>query len=115
MIENTNAEPVLKLTERAIIAVKEFMKEPDIKGDGLRIGVRGGGCAGLQYALDFSSAKDNDIVYEQDGLLIFVDPLSAIHLEGTTVDYTIGLSGVGFKFINPLAKMTCGCGNSYAT
>lgn len=108
-------EPVLRLTEKAVIAVKEFMKEPDIEGDGLRVGVRGGGCAGLQYVLDFSTAKENDFVYEQDGLKIYVDNLSAMHLEGTIIDYSIGLAGAGFKFINPLAKTTCGCGNSYAS
>jgi iron-sulfur cluster assembly accessory protein len=110
---NESDEPVLKLTERAIIAVKEFMNEPDINKAGLRVGIRGGGCAGYQYSLDFSDPHDNDFKYTQDGLNIFVDPMSAMHLEGTIIDYVFGLSNAGFKFVNPNAKTTCGCGNSF--
>lgn len=107
-------EPVVRLTPRAVIAVKEFLQEPDIEGDGLRVGVRGGGCAGLSYVLDFSMRKDGDFVYAQDGLQIYVDPISAMHLEGTTIDYVMGLSGNGFKFDNPHSKRTCGCGSSFS-
>lgn len=107
-------EPIVKLTETAIIAVKEFMDDPTITGDGLRVGVRGGGCAGYQYVLDFSNVKSNDFIFEQDGLKIYVDPISAMHLEGTVIDYVTGLQGAGFKFINPNAKSTCGCGSSYS-
>ena len=111
--DNEAEEPVVRLTERAIIAAKAFMDEPEVRGDGLRVGVRGGGCAGYQYVLDFSDGRDNDFVYEQGGLRIYVDPISAMHLEGTTIDYVMGLAGAGFKFMNPSAKTTCGCGSSF--
>lgn len=90
------------------------MSEPDVAGDGLRVGIRGGGCAGFEYVLDFSNKKDNDIVSIHDGVIVYIDEISAMHLEGTTLDYIIGLSGTGFKFINPHAQTTCGCGNSFA-
>lgn len=106
-------EPPITLTEAAIIAVKEFIQEPDIEGDGLRVGVRGGGCAGLQFALDFSYMRDGDYVMDFDGLQVYCDPVSMMHLEGTTVDYVTGLMGAGFKFDNPHATRTCGCGSSF--
>ncbi len=101
------------LTERALIAVKTFISEPEILGDGLRVAVKGGGCAGYQYSLDFSNKLDTDFEIIQDGLKIYVDPISSMFLEGTIIDYTIGLSGTGFKFSNPNAKTTCGCGSSF--
>lgn len=109
------SEPIVKVTAIAIEAIKKFMNEPAVKGTGIRMGVRGGGCAGFQYALDFSYEKPTDFVYEQDGLKIYIDPLSAVHLEGTTLDYISGLAGTGFKFENPHATKTCGCGSSYST
>lgn len=81
---------------------------------GLRVAVRGGGCSGFEYALDFETeARSNDYVYDQHGLKLYVDAVSARYLEGTTVDYVLGMSGAGFKFINPKAAGTCGCGSSF--
>jgi iron-sulfur cluster assembly accessory protein len=81
---------------------------------GLRVAVRGGGCSGFEYALDFETeARSNDYVYDQHGLKLYVDAVSARYLEGTTVDYVLGMSGAGFKFINPRAAGTCGCGSSF--
>jgi iron-sulfur cluster assembly accessory protein len=81
---------------------------------GLRVAVRGGGCSGFEYALDFESeARENDWVYEQNGMTLYVDAISARYLEGTTIDYVLGMAGAGFKFINPQAKGTCGCGSSF--
>ena len=107
-------EPIVVLTERAIIAVKEFMDDPSIMGDGLRVGVKGGGCAGFEYVLDFSKGQDGDFLMLFDGLKVYVDPISAMHLEGTTIDYVMGLMGAGFKFSNPNSSRTCGCGSSFA-
>ncbi|HSF42275.1 MAG TPA: iron-sulfur cluster assembly accessory protein [Thermoanaerobaculia bacterium] len=82
---------------------------------GLRIAVRGGGCSGFEYALDFEKEpRDNDWVYEQNGLTIYVDAVSAKYLEGTEIDYVLGATGAGFKFNNPQARGTCGCGSSFA-
>lgn len=108
-----NDDNIVSLTDRAIIAVKEFMLQPDVKGDGLRVAIVGGGCAGFQYNLDFTEERQNDFVIEYDGLRVYIDPMSAIHLEGSTIDYVMGLSGTGFKFNNPSAKTTCGCGSSF--
>ena len=108
-------EPVVTLTARAIDAAKQYKDSPDVTGDGLRVGVRGGGCAGFQYALDFSNVRENDFVYDMQGLKVYIDPVSAIHLEGTIIDFVSSLTESGFKFINPHARSTCGCGSSYST
>lgn len=106
-------EPIVTLTERAIIAVKEFMDDPSIEGDGLRVGVKGGGCAGFEYVLDFSDGHEGDFLMVLEGLRVYVDPISAMHLEGTIIDYVMGLMGAGFKFLNPNSTRTCGCGSSF--
>lgn len=107
-------EPIVKLTPNALIAVKEFMDDPSVVGDGLRVGVRGGGCAGFEYVLDFSTAREGDFLMVVDGLRVYVDPISAIYLEGTILDYVSGLMGTGFKFNNPNSTRTCGCGSSFS-
>ena len=81
---------------------------------GLRIAVRGGGCSGFEYALDFESeTRDNDWVYEQSGLTIYIDAVSARYLQGTNIDYVLGTAGAGFKFNNPNERDRCGCGESF--
>ena len=81
---------------------------------GLRIAVRGGGCSGFEYALDFEDEeRDTDLVYDQNGLKVIVDPVSARYLAGTEIDYVLGMTGAGFKFNNPNAIGTCGCGSSF--
>jgi iron-sulfur cluster assembly accessory protein len=109
-------EPVLKLTSKAIQMVKEAMDAEKLEGHGLRVFVQGGGCSGFQYGLDFDNAsRPGDFELEFDGLRVYVDPMSAMHLEGTVIDYVMGISGAGFKFNNPSAKTTCGCGSSFNT
>lgn len=82
---------------------------------GLRIAVMGGGCSGFQYALDFEQeARPTDEVLHYDGLDVYVDPVSLRYLEGITIDYVFGMNGAGFKFLNPKATGTCGCGSSFA-
>jgi iron-sulfur cluster assembly protein len=82
---------------------------------GLRVAVRGGGCSGFEYALDFEEeARPTDFVLEFDGLQVYVDPVSARYLAGTEIDYVLGTTGAGFKFNNPKAVGTCGCGSSFA-
>jgi iron-sulfur cluster assembly accessory protein len=77
--------------------------------------VRGGGCSGFEYALDFDEApRDGDHVVEYDGLKVMVDGISARYLAGTTIDYVLGMAGAGFKFNNPKATGSCGCGSSFA-
>lgn len=107
-------ENLLTLTEKAVEMVKDAMQREGLAGYGIRIGVMGGGCSGFQYSMDFENApKDGDITLEQDGLKLFVDAMSSMYLQGVTVDYVVGLQGAGFKFNNPNAKSTCGCGSSF--
>jgi iron-sulfur cluster assembly accessory protein len=104
----------IQLTAKAIEMVKEARAAENLSDYGLRVFVQGGGCAGFQYGLDFDKEpKNGDFEMEFDGLKVYVDPISAMHLEGTTIDYVMGISGAGFKFNNPNAKSTCGCGSSF--
>ncbi len=106
--------PVL-MTPKAVEMVKITREQEGIDpSHGLRVAVRGGGCSGFEYALDFENeARDNDWIYEQSGLTLYVDAVSARYLEGTTIDYVMGMAGAGFKFNNPQARGTCGCGSSF--
>ena len=82
----------------------------------LRVAVDGGGCSGFQYSLDLdeAGAKDGDTSFTANGVKCFVDPMSSMYLQGVTVDYVVGLQGAGFKFNNPNARSTCGCGSSFS-
>jgi iron-sulfur cluster assembly accessory protein len=104
------------MTPKAVEMVKITREQEGIDAaHGLRIAVRGGGCSGFEYSLDFESeARDNDWIYEQSGLTLYVDSISAKYLEGTNIDYVLGTAGAGFKFNNPQARGTCGCGSSFA-
>lgn len=104
------------LTDKAVRMIELTRQEEGLDADaGLRVAVRGGGCSGFEYALDFETeARDGDYVYDQGTLKVFVDPLSARYLEGTRIDYVMGAQGAGFKFDNPKAVGSCGCGSSFA-
>ena len=81
----------------------------------VRVSVEGGGCSGLMYQLDFDGEiKTGDKVFEDKGVKILVDKKSILYLIGTTLDFSDGLNGKGFQFINPNASRTCGCGESFA-
>ncbi len=111
------AEPAnpLTLTPKAVEMVKDAMAREKLTGYGIRIGVVGGGCSGFQYSMDFENTqKDGDSVYEQEGVKLYVDPMSSMYLQGVTIDYVIGMQGAGFKFNNPNARNTCGCGSSFS-
>jgi iron-sulfur cluster assembly accessory protein len=110
----TVAPSPLTLTAKAVEMVKEAMVKENLGGYGIRIGVVGGGCSGFQYSMDFENVeRDGDSLYEQDGVKVYVDTMSSMYLQGVTVDYVIGLQGAGFKFVNPNARNTCGCGSSF--
>lgn len=106
----------ISLTDKAVQMIKITREQEGIDDDhGLRVAVRGGGCSGFEYALDFEEKpRDADHVIEYDGLRVFVDNVSARYLEGTTIDYVLGNTGAGFKFNNPKAVGSCGCGSSFA-
>lgn len=107
--------PPVSLTAKAIAMVKQEMDKANLQGYALRVGVTGGGCSGYQYDLDFSNeVRAGDLLLEQDGLKIVVDERSAHYLRGTTIDYVEQLGVSGFKFMNPNAQKTCGCGSSFS-
>ena len=115
-IMQAELQPQVRLTERAVLMAKEIMAREERVGHGLRIGVVGGGCSGMKYEMGFDSEpKDGDIVIEMGGLRVFIHETSHPHLRGITVDYVTALHGGGFKFMNPQASRTCGCGESFAT
>ena len=104
---------MIVFTEKATNKIKEIRKEENIPDtQGLRIGVRGGGCNGFSFNLCFDSLKDLDTRHDCGGIDVFIDPMSALYLEGTTVDYIDGLNGSGFKFNSGKVTSTCGCGSS---
>ena len=105
----------LILTEKAIQQVKALLARNNREGHGLRVSVADGGCSGFSYKLDFAEQKEpDDLVLEMDNLKVYVDSKSVPHLKGTTIDYVTSLYGGGFKFSNPNASGTCGCGTSFS-
>jgi len=105
----------LFLTDVAVEKVKEVIAREGLKDGGLRVAVVGGGCSGFQYTLSLDEgAHEDDIVIEQEGVKLFLDPISQQYVYGTVIDYVNGLHGAGFKFVNPKATRTCGCGSSFS-
>jgi iron-sulfur cluster assembly protein len=104
----------IQLTPQAIAEVKRMIEKDKKQGMGLRVGVKGGGCSGLSYFLDFDQKKekDNEMVFE--GVKVYMDPKSELYLAGTTLDYVDTLQEKGFRFVNPNASKTCGCGESFS-
>jgi iron-sulfur cluster assembly protein len=102
------------LTEKAAQQVKQLMKTQNLENVYLRMGVKGGGCSGLSYSLEFDNELGpHDKKFDLDGVQVVVDAKSYLYLNGTTLDYvTEGLTG-GFTFVNPNAKSSCGCGTSF--
>lgn len=106
----------VKLTETAITQVKEVIKAQGFQGYVFSIRVVPAGCSGLGYDLNLvKEAKPNDHVWEQDGVKLTTDALSSKYLLGTVIDYVTSVTGSGFKFENPNAKSSCGCGTSFTT
>ncbi len=105
------------LTEKAVKEINRIILEDGSLGNDVkvRVGVAGGGCSGFQYTFTLDNQYDEtkDNLYQQHGLGIVVDKKSALYLEGTTVDFYEGLDQRGFKFNNPAAKRSCGCGSSF--
>lgn len=106
---------MITLSEGAAEKVKELIEQRPHETAGLRVGVRGGGCSGFTYFLEFAEdARQGDRELESHGVKLFVDNKSYLYLMGTEVDYVDGLAGAGFKFTNPNARRTCGCGESFS-
>jgi iron-sulfur cluster assembly protein len=106
---------LITFTDKGAEKVQEFLdsQSADIQTSGLRVGVRGGGCSGFQYALAFDTQRDGDEVFMDHGLRILVDSPSLPYVRGAIVDYVEGLQGAGFKVDNPNVIAACGCGSSF--
>ncbi len=107
----------ITITDKALEKVYNLMSEANISAPDyfLRVGVKGGGCSGLSYELDFDNeSKPGDMEFGNDQLNIVCDMKSFLYLCGTELDFSDGLNGKGFNFINPNAARTCGCGESFA-
>ena len=102
------------LTETGAEKVREFLSSQGLNETaGLRVGVRGGGCSGFQYALAFDQQRDGDEVFMDHGLRILVDGPSLPYVKGAVVDYVESMQGAGFKVDNPNVVAACGCGSSF--
>jgi iron-sulfur cluster assembly accessory protein len=107
-------EAAITLTDKAATKIGELLGDPPEGGEqALRVAVRGGGCSGFQYALAFDKPKDEDHVFEVDGVAVVVDKVSMQFVFGSEVDYIEGLQGAGFQVNNPNVVAACGCGSSF--
>jgi iron-sulfur cluster assembly accessory protein len=107
--------PGVILTPRAQQRVKEMLRKEGLgEKAGLRVAVTGGGCSGFQYELNFDDRKEGDVEVTFDGLNVYIDEISLPYIAGTTLDFVEGLHGAGFRFENPRASRTCGCGSSFS-
>jgi iron-sulfur cluster assembly protein len=107
---------MISVTDKAIDRIKELRETEGRSNDqNIRVSVKGGGCSGLMYDLSFDAAVlPSDEVFEDKGVKILVDKKSILYLLGTVLDFSDGLNGKGFQFINPNASRTCGCGESFS-
>ena len=114
-ITQNGVELGVSISELAATKIKYFAEKDGMVGDvGVRVAVKGGGCSGLTYDLAITTEeRDTDKVVEQHGIKVMVDKKSYIFLVGTELEFSDGLNGKGFVFVNPNAKKTCGCGTSF--
>jgi len=106
---------MITLTPIAATKVQDLLKQRGTSELGLRIGVRGGGCSGNSYFMEFCDAESpGDEIIESNGVKLYVDLKSAVLIGGTEIDYVEGLMGAGFKFNNPNVKHNCACGESFS-
>jgi len=104
---------LISITPEAQDEVKRLLQDEN-DDIGLRLGIKGGGCSGLSYILDFTQEEEGDTILSVAGFNVFLDRKSTIYLSGIRLDHQSGLSGRGFVFENPMAANTCGCGESFS-
>lgn len=106
---------MITLTDKGAEKVREFLAAQEAVAEtaGLRVGVRGGGCSGFQYALAFDEERDGDEVFTDQGIRLLVDTQSLPYVQGSVIDFVDGLQGAGFKVDNPNVIAACGCGSSF--
>ena len=111
-VQQTTQKPIT-LTEKAAVKVKQMLKKENKENYGLRLGIVSGGCSGYMYEIQLEKeAKENDLLVEDKGIKIFMNPESIAFMKGSTVDYKDALQNSGFKIDNPNVKRSCGCGHS---
>jgi iron-sulfur cluster assembly protein len=110
----TPQHAIVSATPAAIAELKRLLDSESDAVTGVRMAVKGGGCSGLSYVLDFDKQRDGDNIVEQDGVTFYMDRKSTIYLKGIELDFKEGLKGKGFVFQNPNATSTCGCGESFS-
>lgn len=106
---------MITLTDKGAEKVREFLaaQGSGVETAGLRVGVRGGGCSGFQYALAFDNTREDDVIFEDKGIRLLVDKPSLPYIQGSVIDYVDDLQGAGFKVDNPNIVAACGCGSSF--
>lgn len=109
-----SSDKLVILTPEAQTEVKRLLTLDENLGKGLRLGIKGGGCSGLSYVLEFTEQADGDTIVSYEGFHVYLDRKSTIYLGGVTLDHESGLTGKGFTFKNPHATNTCGCGESFS-
>jgi iron-sulfur cluster assembly accessory protein len=117
MATSTQPEITMTITPAAGVEVKKFMAAENVAPEtgGLRVGIQPGGCSGFKYTLLIEDKPaDDDLVMDQDGFKVFVDPFSAQYVNDVTIDYVTSMQGSGFTFKNPNATGGCGCGSSFS-
>jgi iron-sulfur cluster assembly protein len=116
VVPRIGSEKLVKLTEPAGRKVRQLMQRDGIDGGALRVKIVGGGCAGLEYKMDFDKNPPTakDILIETAGVRVLVDVKSALYVSGSQVDFVDAMIGGGFKIHNPNATATCSCGESFA-
>ena len=113
-METMIQQPV-SFTEGAVKELKRLMNEDaQARGKQLRVGVKGGGCSGMTYVLQFDEQTNKDVEFEINGIPCIIDPSHEMYLYGMEVEFEGGLNSRGFTFNNPNASKTCGCGTSFA-
>ncbi len=106
---------MINVTESATNQVKRMLEDKKLTGYGIRLGVKGGGCSGMTYVMNFDNeVRQDDQVFDVEGVKVIVDAKSLTFLDGMTIDYKGDLMGGGFAFVNPNAKNSCGCGTSFS-
>ena len=106
---------MITFTSNAVQKIKSICEEQNKQDEQLRIGVKGGGCSGFSYVMDFDNKpSESDQHFEVNGVKIVIDSKSLVYIAGTEIDYTDGFGGSGFVFNNPNVTRSCGCGSSFA-
>jgi iron-sulfur cluster assembly accessory protein len=107
---------MINVTDNAVRQLQSLLAARDENSrKGLRVQVTKGGCSGLHYEMTLDEKKDGDAIVERDGMQFFINDESIPHLRGATLDFSGGLTGTGFRVVNPNASRTCGCGSSFKT